>query len=73
MRAHKVNKFALLTAILLVAAFSSSAQEAHIGKLDGTRMQESSFSFVTAGAAMVFAAMATAKTLPTSTFCRATL
>src|SRR5215469_9721185 len=35
MRAHKVNKFALLAALLLVAAFSSSAQEAHIGKLDG--------------------------------------
>jgi len=35
MRAHKANKFALLAAVLLVAASSSLAQEAHIGKWHG--------------------------------------
>lgn len=35
MHTHKANKFALIAAILLAAAFSSPAQESHIGKWDG--------------------------------------
>jgi mono/diheme cytochrome c family protein len=35
MHTHKANKFALLAAILLATAFSSPAQESHIGKWDG--------------------------------------
>ena len=35
MRTHKANKFALLAAVLFSAAFSSPAQESHIGKWRG--------------------------------------